>query len=821
MVRCGMCSKGFDSLKVFRLHLLSHGGSRFICGEDDCKRTFDICSVFLRHLRNFHKCSDNNTSVTENVSFNANEDPGCDPSGSHQAEEIVTDISDVSVDEFELRYKRSVELLVAKLYKNPSLPRNFVQTLIEDFDLFLSGGFLEILESKVMNALTAANVAPSCIAEIQNIFNYVKDPFKGLKTDHKRMKHFKSNDYYVPPITFTISESRPKLFHTKEGSIIKQVKTTGQFVPFRYVLKNLFELPFALSSTLNYVNFLKSVPANVIRNVVQGKLWKSKVAHFNDTDKVFQADFYYDDVEPNADLGPHSEKLGAGYLLLPALPPACQSKLENIFLVLLIDADDRKSCVPGKTSYNREVFKPVVDEFNYLETKGILCNTSDLGVKRIFFVLNVIRGDNLGVHGVMGFAEGFTANFPCTICRAPKLLTQSMTKENESLLRTVENYSEDLAQENMALTGVKELCVFNSVKSFHVAQSLSIDLMHDGAEDMSHYVLLPVLQHCIESKYFSLEVLNSRIFLFDYGPSDSANKPVPVPLDFRTRTKLKGTAREVMTLVRLLGVIVGDLVPSTDQFWKLYLLHKDIMEITHAKELPLDVLDELRIKIHVHHSLYLELVDRCLPPKFHYFLHYSRKSTEIGPPVHLSSMRAESKHREVVTKYAHAITSRRNLPLSIAIKHQLTMCFRFVSKAPLIPPLICGPGEVIDVEDHLHYLGFKSSLPSLPCSKVHRVNWVNVEGTDYKPRMVLVTGVSNSLAFKFRKIKDIFIISDKPLFVCEHLKNLGYDEHVGGYEVDYSNLYSCVFHEDLYDPFPLYDFLMCTGLRYVVFKHYL
>ncbi|KAJ1519025.1 hypothetical protein ONE63_011369 [Megalurothrips usitatus] len=793
---------------------------------------YDIVEILVKefhkfeiHLKKVHNCSSHDNSfVTKNLYLAENEDSGLDSSVSTVDDEMVNDVPDVSMEEFELSYGKSVEVLVAKLYKNPSIPRNFVQTLIEDFDLFLSGGFIEILESKVMNALKAANVSESCISEINFIFTSIKDPFKGLKTDYKRMEHFKSNDYYVPPVTFTISESRPKLFQTKDGPVIKHVKTTGQYVPFRHVLKNVFELPGALSATLDYVNFLKNASNNtVISNVIQGDLWKSKVAHFKETDIVFPVDFYYDDVEPNADLGPHSDKLGAGYLMLPTLPPACQSKLENIFLVLLIEADDRKSCVPGKVSYNAEVFKPVITEFNYVESKGILCNTHDLGERRVFFVLNVVRGDNLGVHGIMGFAKGFTANFPCTICRAPKLLTQSMTKEDESLLRTVTNYAEDVAKNNLTLTGIKEACVFNSVKSFHVAQSQSVDIMHDGPESVSHYILIPVIGHCIDSKYFSLELLNSRLYLFDYGPSDSANKPVAIPSDFRTRHKLKGTAREIMTLVRLLGVIVGDLVPSTDKFWQLYLLHRDIMEICHAKELPLAVPDELELKIHEHHSLYLELCERDLPPKFHFFTHYKRKIIQSGPVVHMSSMRGESKHREVVTRYAHAITSRRNLPMSASIKQLLTMCVRFIAKTPLLPPMLCGPGEVIELEDHLHYLGFRSVLPKCVKSSVsvQRVNWVDCNGIMYKPKMVLVMGVSKMCNFKFGKIIDIFIISDRPLFICERMVNLGYDDHVAGFEVSFSNKYSCVFLEDLLDPFPLYDFLMSSGTRFVVLKHYL
>lgn len=412
----------------------------------------------------------------------------------------------------------------------------FLQTLINDIDLFLNGGFLEILESKVLSALKLYDVEESSVLHISEIFSCMRNPFQGLETDYKRLEYFKANKYYIPPTPFTISESRPKTFNTPEGVVVRYVKTTGQFVKFRKVLQNLFELPGALSATLNYVDSLKNSCPDVIFNPVQSDLWKMKVSrYFNNSDIVLPLHFYYDDVEPNNALGPHSEKLGAGYILLPALPPACQSKLENIFLVLLIDADDRKSCTPGRTSYNEEVFKPVIHEFNMLEKKGILCNTDDCGEKRVFFILHKVRGDNLGVHGILGLAESFSANYLCVICKAPNSKTKCMTLEDSSLLRDPINYAEDVALDNVSETGIKEYCVFNRVRSFHITENLCVDVMHDSAEGLSHYVLIPLLKHCIQSHYFTLSMLNSRLFFFDYGPADSSNRPVPIAEDFATK----------------------------------------------------------------------------------------------------------------------------------------------------------------------------------------------------------------------------------------------------------------------------------------------
>lgn len=189
-------------------------------------------------------------------------------------------------------------------------------------------------------------------------------------------------------------------------------------------------------------------------------------------------------MEPNASLSPHSEKLGAGYIMIPVLPPPCQSKLENIFLVVLIDSDDRKSCTPGKVSYNDEVFKPLIKELKFLETTGIVCETSQVE-HRILFALNKVRGDNLGLHGILGFAECLSANFLCTICRAPQWETKIRTKEDSSLLRNCRNYSEDVVLNNVSETGIKEPCVFNQLRSFHVTDNFGVDVMHDFAEGMS------------------------------------------------------------------------------------------------------------------------------------------------------------------------------------------------------------------------------------------------------------------------------------------------------------------------------------------------
>lgn len=64
-----------------------------------------------------------------------------------------------------------------------------------------------------------------------------------------------------------------------------------------------------------------------------------------------------------------------------------------------------------------------------------------------------------------------------------------MCSENKSTLRTQVNYEEDITL-NLSLTGIKEICIFNSTPSFHVINNLSVDIMHDIFEGILHYDLI-------------------------------------------------------------------------------------------------------------------------------------------------------------------------------------------------------------------------------------------------------------------------------------------------------------------------------------------
>ena len=99
-------------------------------------------------------------------------------------------------------------------------------------------------------------------------------------------------------------------------------EVTGQFIPLLKVFKKFFELPDCLEDAIAYRDYLENeCSSGVLSNFMQSEAWKRKVQSYPPNSIVFPVDSYYDECEPNRDLGPHGEILGCGYVSLPCLPP--------------------------------------------------------------------------------------------------------------------------------------------------------------------------------------------------------------------------------------------------------------------------------------------------------------------------------------------------------------------------------------------------------------------------------------------------------------------------------------------------------------------
>lgn len=244
-------------------------------------------------------------------------------------------------------------------------------------------------------------------------------------------------------------------------------------------------------------------------------------------------------------------------------------------------------------------------------------------------------------------------------------------------MRYKESYESDLLKNCPRLTGIKKSSIFNSVLNFHITTNVSFDIMHDILHGVSNYDLRSILYHFIFVKrYFTLDTLNARIQRFHFGPNKDLNKPPEFCMhDVKSKLALKCLATKMLTLLRFLGLMIGDLIEEGDQYWALYKTLRSILDIILSPRVVRSYAIELKRLIENLLTLYHEFFGN-LKPKFHNMVHYPTFMLINGPLVNFWTMRFESRHRPLKSVIV-SISSSLNLLVSVAIRETLKMYSMF------------------------------------------------------------------------------------------------------------------------------------------------
>jgi len=372
---------------------------------------------------------------------------------------------------------------------------------------------------------------------------------------------------------FTINnEICPSRQHIGE-TIFDKKNTTGALLPLKFQFQKCFEQGDNFKKQFTRLNLYKTNECTTMEKFVQGTLWKQKVSQYSNDKIKIPFFLYMDKFEINNPLGSHStfQSVSAFYYSFPLAENS--SKLTNIFLAALVKHVDLSSFG------NDKCLESLVNEINILESESVSISTED-GYFHVHFVLGIILGDNLGLNSLLEFSKSFSANFFCRFCKVHKTVTKLMHEEDLSAMRNVHNYSVDVASSNFIETGIYKEPLLNRVTHFHVTQNFCIDIMHDLYEGICHYDICHILTHFIDTaKLFSLETLNSRKMNFNYGPIEVGNISPPIKIVHLKKIHLKMSAREVMTFVHFLPLMIGDLIPENDEFWALFLILLQIIDI--------------------------------------------------------------------------------------------------------------------------------------------------------------------------------------------------------------------------------------------------
>lgn len=780
------CTTQFITPEALFLHIqMYHNDMRtYTCGETNCARTFQRLDSFKRHVKNKHpqrQVIENPAVIVDTETVNINPiDPL--PTAENIPKQNISTISPVHVTQTLTRLSQTY---LADLHSDQTLSRTTLQRIINK-----TSGFICNIGTLVENLVVSE---PASRNNLDSILSFLNNPFPSEGTEYRRTQLLQKSGFFVRPEKIFIGqEIHDKIIDDATVSVPVAVNVT--FIPLRKLFKTLFTVPTVLEAAKS---FLSKEVTGCIDDIAHSLFWRQKRQLFNDK-FVIPLHIFYDEFECNNPIGSRVgiHKIGAVYVSPRCFPVHFQSRLENIFIALLVQHKDI-------VHYGNRVFQILVDELTFLETEGIQIELNNEEVCTIYFSLAMILGDNAGLNAILGYS-GCSSNHFCRICRGHKHdLLRSVKPVDHALMRTPINYNEDLQINDFRMTGIKENCIFNQIPSFHVVDNNAVDIMHDMLEGVCNYDMTLIIAYYLHVEVFSLHSLNTYIKSFDYGYIEYRNKPPSVSENMLAKKKLNMKANEMMCFVRNFGLMVGCAIPEGDAVWKLYTTLCDIMDIVMAPLHHVGSHDLLKILIEEHHTLYLDTCKKVpkyenerLKPKFHYMMHYPAILNLYGPLRNFWCMRYEGKHK-VGKDVAQISGSRVKIMHTIATTHQTRLAYSLTHESGVRDLLDVGPKITFNhctTPDYLHG------------AKMHK--WAKWNGRLYKPHkcVVYVNTVDDLPCFGF--ITGIFVKEKRLYFMLKSVPSISFNEHNHSYVVDVSNLSLPESHymniEDLFESTPLH-----------------
>ena len=220
---------------------------------------------------------------------------------------------------------------------------------------------------------------------------------------------------------------------------------------------------------------------------------------------------------------------------------------------------------------------------------------------------------------------------------------------------------------------------------------------------------------------------------------------------------------------------IGNLVPHNDHAWDLYLLLYEILGTVQCSTISSNEMKYLENLIKNHNNLYMVLFNENLKPKFHLMLHCIHYISQLGPLKYLSCSKFESFH-QLSKKHARVINSRFNIIYTLAMKLQLQLSYRFLSKRGL--EMRMEFGQIFQKYDE----AFNLSLPGN--REVFIVSRLQVNGTTYKPESEIFLDINNNEDPCFGLI-DCIVVNDlnKIHLIYKKCNILGLNNHIKCYQV--------------------------------------
>ena len=664
MYRCHICSSLHDAPSALIQHLkFFHGlypGKKFVvtCAQDGCSLQFKSFAGFRKHLNGCHSIVDMGTS-DDNIPTPNQSDLGGQSSQQDTSDMDLDLINQPSTSGMSKdQAKHMCASIVAKL-QGSGVATNVVLSVVESMEEYVNEVHANLKE-QVLNAVPAENPSRNAVEEV---FNNTFNPFCDLNTNSKWTKYFSEKWGVVEPLEIHLGVRYDSKRNKISGAYEQvPVNDTFMYIPLLKTLEFIFK-----NEEICYQINKSSAVSTLYQDFCDGKYYRNH-ALYSKSKNALQIQVYYDDFETSNPLGSKQgiHKLGCLYFTLRNLPPCLNSSLMNIHLISLFHSQDAKKYGIDK------ILTPFVEDVKVLESSGMKVSFAE---EPVFGTIAQVTGDNLGLNSILGYVESFSAHHYCRMCLIDKATAQTVFSESDPrvILRTKltneqhYSYLVENPRENSCF-GLKRNSILNSLSYFSVSDNFVFDIMHDILEGVGQYEIKLLFEY-LNQNFISNENILQRVYAFNYGFMDKKNRPTHINM-FCSGSGIGLNASQTLCLIRNLPLIFGDVVPEGDTHWHLLLLLLHIVNIVFSPCVTEGMTVFLKHLIEEHHRLFTILYpESTLIPKHHFMIHYPECIRQIGPLVHVWSMRYEAKHKF----FKSSIKNFKNITKSLAKKHQIAV----------------------------------------------------------------------------------------------------------------------------------------------------
>lgn len=224
-----------------------------------------------------------------------------------------------------------------------------------------------------------------------------------------------------------------------------------------------------------------------------------------------------------------------------------------------------------------------------------------------------------------GFVKGVSkAKYMCRECY--KQRDEFHKKPYIGDLRTIEQHENDLLSvSDKNYKGVLKLTPLVNIPYFNIAKDLPHDTMHIIFEGLGKYHLIDILQSILDGpgeQRTTIQEINTRIKLFNFGRSKSRNRPSGIKDNILDdNPSLSMTASQTWNMVLLLPFIIDDIIDITHPDYNFFNMLRLIILISFSNTIRMSDIIILERTIENYYSAYIKHETMSNVPKLHYLLH--------------------------------------------------------------------------------------------------------------------------------------------------------------------------------------------------------